>query len=135
MSVENNKELVRRFYEALEQENYEALKDFCHKDFVFYPQVDTPFYGVEGFLESEKKKLNSFSDLKMSIKAMVAEGNQVAAYLIFEGKHTGIPFFGVPATRKTFRCSFMMLLRIVDGKIIEKRPHVDVHDVLRQLSA
>lgn len=43
MSVETNKEFVRRFYEAIEQENYEALKDFCHQDFVFYPQVDTPF--------------------------------------------------------------------------------------------
>ncbi|MDM5295287.1 hypothetical protein QUF81_19410 [Peribacillus simplex] len=26
-----------------------------------------------------------------------------------------------------------MLLRIADGKIIEKRSHVDTHDILRQL--
>ncbi|GAA1383081.1 hypothetical protein P4555_16710 [Peribacillus frigoritolerans] len=43
MSVETNKKLIRSFYEAIEQENYEALKDFCHQDFVFYPQVDTRF--------------------------------------------------------------------------------------------
>ncbi|WP_192800117.1 nuclear transport factor 2-like protein [Priestia endophytica] len=35
MSVQANKELVRRFYETIEQENYGALKDFCHEDFVF----------------------------------------------------------------------------------------------------
>lgn len=35
VSVENHKELVRRF---LKQEKYDALKKFCHKDFVFYPQ-------------------------------------------------------------------------------------------------
>ncbi|WP_246031879.1 hypothetical protein [Salibacterium salarium] len=45
MSVEDNKQLVRRFYETIEQENYEAPKDFCHKNFVFYTQLDTPFLG------------------------------------------------------------------------------------------
>ncbi|MFC4600260.1 ester cyclase [Cohnella hongkongensis] len=134
MSVEANKDLARRFYETIEQENYDALKDFCHKDFVFYPQVDTPFHGVEGLIESEKKNFDAFPSFKMPIKVMVAEADQVAVYFIFEGTHTGTPFFGVPASGKTVRFSLMMLLRIVDGKIIEKRSHVDVHDIVRQLS-
>jgi len=134
MSVETNKELVSRYYEALEQENYEGLKDFCHKDFVFYPQVDTPFYGVEGLVESEKKNFDGFPGFEMPIKAMVAEGDQVAVYLVFEGKHT-VEWFGVVPTGKNVKFSLMMLLRIQDGKIIEKRSHVDVNDVLKQLSA
>jgi len=68
VSVENNKELVRCFYETIEQENYEALKDFCHNDFVFYPQVDTPFLGVEGLVESEKKNLMLFQASKCQLK-------------------------------------------------------------------
>jgi predicted ester cyclase len=56
-------------------------------------------------------------------------------YFIFEGVHTGIPFLSVPATGKRIRFSLIMLLRIEDGKIIEKRSHVDVHDILRQLVA
>ncbi|MGM0876179.1 MAG: ester cyclase [Bacillota bacterium] len=135
MSVEANKELVRRFYETIEQENYEALKDFCHKDFVFYPQVDTPFPGVEGLVESEKKNFDAFPGFKMPIKAIMSEGEHVAVYFIFEGTHTGIPFQGVPATGKIVKFSLMMLLRIADGKIIEKRSHVDVYDILRQLNA
>lgn len=43
---------------------------------------------------------------------MVAEGDQVAVYFIFEGKHTGIPFFGVPATGKTVRFSLKDLTLI-----------------------
>jgi ketosteroid isomerase-like protein len=65
MSVQANKELVRRFYETIEQENYGALKDFCHEDFVFYPQVDTPFPGVDGLVQSEKKNFDAFPGFKM----------------------------------------------------------------------
>ncbi|MGB3781788.1 ester cyclase [Priestia megaterium] len=135
MSVEMNKELVRRFYEAIQQENYEALKDFCHKDFVFYPQVDTPFLGAEGLIESEKKNFDAFPGFKMPIKTMVAEGNQVAVYFVFEGTHTGIPFAGISATGKHVKFALMTLLRIKDGKIIEKRAHADVNHIISQISA
>jgi steroid delta-isomerase-like uncharacterized protein len=135
MSVEMNKELVRHFYEAIQEENYEALNEFCHEDFVFYPQIDTPFPGVEGLIESEKKNFDAFPGFKMPIKAMLAEGDQVAVYFIFEGTHTGIPFADIPATGKHVKFSLMMLLRIQDSKIIEKRSHVDVHDILKQLGA
>jgi predicted ester cyclase len=133
MSVEANKVLVRRFYETIEQENYDALQDFCHENFEFFPQVDIPFHGVEGLIESEKKNFKAFPGFKMPIKAIMAEGDQVSVYLEFEGSHTGTPFFGIPATGSPVRFSLMMLLRIEDGKIIEKRSHVDVNDILRQL--
>ena len=133
MSVKANKELVRRFFETIEQEKYEDLKDFCHPDFVFYPQVDTPYPGVDGLIESEKKNFDAFPGFKMPIVEMVAEGNLVAAYFIFEGKHTGTPFSGVPATGKTAKFSLMIQLRISEGKIIEQRSHVDVHDIIRQI--
>lgn len=135
MSVEANKDLVRRFFETIEQENYEELKDFCHENFVFYPQIDTPFPGVQGLIESEKKNFDAFPGFKMPIVEMIAEGDLVAGYFIFEGKHTGIPFFGVPANGNTAKFSLMILLRISEGKIIEQRSHVDVHDIIRQLKA
>ncbi|KKB73034.1 MULTISPECIES: ester cyclase [Bacillus] len=134
MSLESNKELVRRFFETIEQQKYDDLKDFCHKDFVFYPQLDTQFPGVEGLIESEKKNFDAFPGFKMPIKAVMAEGDLVSVYFIFEGKHTGTPFAGVPATGKSVKFSLMILLRIADGNIIEQRSHVDVHDILRQLT-
>lgn len=132
MSIEKNKELVIRFYETLEQANYDGLKEFCHKDFVFYPQLDTPMYGVEGLVKSEKKNFDAFSDSKMPIKSIIAEDDKVAVYLIFEGNHTG-EWYGIPETGNKVRFSLMMFLRIADGKIIEKRSHVDVNDVIRQI--
>ncbi|WP_313893269.1 ester cyclase [Psychrobacillus sp.] len=133
MSVEANKELVRRFFETIEEENYDALRDFCHEDYVFYPQINTPFPGVRGLIESEKKNFDAFPGFKMPIVEMVAEGNLVAANFIFEGKHTGIPFAGVSATGKEARFSLMILLSISESKIIEQRSFVDIHDIMRQI--
>lgn len=100
---------------------------------MFYPKLDTPYPGVEGLIESEKKNFDAFPDFKMPIISMVAEDDLVAAYFIFEGTHTGIPFVGVPATGNKVRFSLMILLRISEGKIIEQRSHVDINDILRQL--
>ena len=130
MSLESNKELVRRFYEAIGEEDYHSLNEFCHEDFVFYPQVDCPFPGL---VESEKKNFDAFNDFKMPIKALIAEGDLVAAYMDFTGTHTGT-FLGIAPTGKKVHFSLMMFLRIKDGKIIEKRSHVDVNDIIRQLT-
>lgn len=133
MSLESNKELVRRFYEAIGQEDYDALNKFCHEDFVFYPQVDHPYPGVSGLIASEKKNFDAFNDFKMPIKELIAEEDLVAAYMDFTGTHTGI-FYGITPTGKKVHFSLMMFLRIKDGKIIEKRSHVDVNDIIRQLT-
>ena len=130
--LNKNKELVNRFYEAIANEEYDSLYKFCHKDFIFYPQVDTPFKGVEGLIESEKKNFDAFSGSKMPIKELIAERDLVAAYLEFTGTHTG-KYLGIEPTNKEVHFSLMMFLKIKDGKIIEKRSHVDVKDVINQL--
>lgn len=133
MSVETNITLVRRFYELLQQQDYDAIEELCHKDFAFYAEVNTPYYGVEGFKRAEKKTFDAFPDFKFPVKYIFADGDKVAAYMIFEGTHTGEDLFGIPATGKTVKLSIMMLLRIADGKIIEKRAHYSKYDFLKQI--
>lgn len=132
MSLEYNKKLVRNFYEAIGNEDYDSLYEFCHEDFVFYPQINTPFLGVKGLIESEKKNFDAFNDFKMPIKELIAEGDLVAAYMEFTGTHTG-KYFGIEPTYKKVHFSLMMLLKIKDNKIIEKRSHVDMNDIIKQL--
>jgi steroid delta-isomerase-like uncharacterized protein len=133
MTIDENKALVRRFYDAIGREDYEEAAKCCHKDFVFYTQLDSPHHGAEGFIASEKKNFDAFKGFKMPIVRMVAEGDQVAAYLIFEGNQSG-DWHGIAAAGAKLRFSLHMLLRIADGKIIEKRAHFDVNDIIRQLT-
>ena len=129
MSVEANKELVQRFYEAIERLEFDALNSMVHKDFVFYPQVDTPFPGVAGLVQSEKKSFEAFESFTFRLVTMIA------AYMYFEGKNHFADVNGIPPTGKNVRISLLHMLTIKDGKIVEKRAHFDMGDVRRQLTA
>lgn len=133
MSIEENKALVRHFYGALGREDYEELAKLFHKDFVFYSQVETPHPGGDEFIASERKNFDAFKGFKFPIVRMVAEGDQVAAYLVFEGRQSS-EWHGIPARGARLSFSLFSLLRIKDGKIIEKRAHFDVNDIVRQLT-
>jgi len=135
MSLEENKDLVRRFYAAIERGDFDALHEMVHPEFVFYNQVDVPRPGVQGLVDAEQKNFDAFANFRFPIETMVAEGDKVAAYMLFEGKGYRSDVFGVPASGKNLRISLMMLLSIKDGRIIEKRAHFDVGDIRRQLAA
>ena len=132
MSTDQNKQIVRDFYNAIAREDYEAAARCCHEDFVFYLQVDEPIHGVDGFIASEKKNFDSFSPFEFSIQQLLAEGDQVAAYMLFDGLHTGNAN-GIEPTGNRVRFSLAMWLTIEDGKIRTKRAHFDSADVHRQL--
>lgn len=132
--MKNREEMIKTFYKLIENENYDELKPFCHEDSVFYPQMDTPFYGVKGLKDSEGKNFAPFPDFKMPVKEIILDNSDKAAvYLNFEGTHTGAPFNGINPTGKSVKFSLMMLLKFKDNKIIEKRSHVDVNDIIKQI--
>lgn len=135
MSIEQNKQLVRQFYAAIERGDFETLHDMVGPNFVFYSQIDTPKPGVQGLVDSEKKAFDAFESFIFPIDHLVAEGDKVAAYMRFEGKGYRTDVFGVPARGQNVRISLMMLLTLENGKIVEKRAHFDVADVVRQLAA
>jgi len=131
-SPAQNKTMVRAFYAAIESGDYDTVASLCHPDFVFYPQMEMPITGAAAFIASEKPKFEAFRGFKFTVDRIVAEGDQVAAYIIFDANQTAA-FPDIPNEGRHVRTSFMMLLRIADGKIIEKRAHYDRSDVRRQL--
>lgn len=134
MNSEQNKALVRRFYEAIERKDFDALAPMVHPDFVFYNQVDTPYKGLQGLIDSEKKNFESFETFVFPIVDMIAERDKVAVYMMFEGKGYCSNVFGIPANGRSLRMSLCMWLTVKDGKIVEKRAHFDVGDIRRQLT-
>lgn len=134
MSIEENKKLVKRFYEAIERMDFDALQDMVHEDFVFYAQIDNPRPGVQGLIDSEKPAFEAFESFEFPVVSMVAEGDQVAAYMYFIGKGYNGSNPAIPANGRDCKISLMHLLTFKDGKIVEKRAHFDSADVMRQIT-
>ncbi|MBE2163001.1 ester cyclase [Acinetobacter oleivorans] len=128
-----NKALVQEFYDYIQKEDYVGAAQLCHKDFIFYTQLDTPIKGVNGFVASEKKNFDAFNEFKFTVEHIFAEDDKVAAFMIFDGYHSA-PLMDVPPKGNHVRFSLMMLLTVKDGLIIEKRAHFDNADILRQLT-
>lgn len=134
MTMETNKQIVRAFYDAINRGEFAALDQYCADDFIFYHQIDTPHPGVAGFVASEEKNFAAFDDWQMPVHDLIAEGDKVAAYLVFEGTHAR-ELMGVAPKGNRIRFSLLMWLTLKDGKIVEKRAHFDSADIRRQLAA
>ncbi|MEV4732363.1 ester cyclase [Saccharopolyspora sp. NPDC049426] len=132
MSAAENAHLVHRFYKALEEGAYATVTDMVHDDFVFYGQIDTPRPGAEGFLAAEKRNVEAFAGISMTVERTVADDDQVGAYVIVEGDQTG-EFNGIPPAGSHMRFSMFNLFTFQDGKIIEKRAHYNTLDIINQL--
>ena len=121
MSVEENKALVRRWFEEAHHGNLDVDDEILAPEFVTYTNAMERFES-KGTPESHKKSiqqfLDSFPDGRWSIGHIVAEGDRVAVQVTFTGTHTG-PWGDIPPTNKKGKITQHLFLRIVDGKIVE----------------
>ncbi|MFF8036335.1 ester cyclase, partial [Streptomyces sp. NPDC016626] len=86
---------MHRFYQALQQCDYDTLTGMFHPDFVFYPQIDSPRPGAAGFIDAEKKHVDAFSGIRLTVLDTVAEADKVGAYVAVEGDQGG-DYYGIP---------------------------------------
>jgi len=123
MSLEENKTLVRRYFEDAPH-HPEACDEIFAPSFRFHtiqrasitPQV------VESDPESEKAAYawlrTVWGDYTMTIDEMIAEGDRVMVQWTFNGTHQG-EFNGLPPTGKPVSYSGINIFRIADDKIAE----------------
>ena len=127
-----NKDIVQKFYTHLQNEDYKSATRLCHEDFVFYLQLDSPIRGTDGFVESEKQNFDAFKGFQFTIEQIFTDKDSVGVFMIFDGNQSGT-LMDIEPIGNQVRFSLMMLLKVQDGKIIEKRAHFDKADILRQL--
>ncbi|WP_024507644.1 ester cyclase [Bradyrhizobium sp. ARR65] len=75
-------------------------------------------------------RLKGLPDLKVSIEAMVAADDKVAASFVYEGTHQGV-LLGVAPTGKRLRFTSCDIFRTASGKIAE---HWGMGDIAGQLA-
>jgi hypothetical protein len=129
---EQNKELVLRFYEEIDNQNFEAAIA------MFAP--DAKIYASGGFEPAAPEDLRpmfpewytAFPDYKHDIKDVIAEGDKVVVKTIYTGTHEE-NFYGVPPTGNSFRYLGIHILTIKEGKISEAWVLEDMFYLWQQL--
>jgi steroid delta-isomerase-like uncharacterized protein len=134
---EENKALVRRYFEAHNERNPAAVAELLSDDFVrnnvAFPQQDQPAGAADDVARVEEW-LATFPDLQISTEEMIAEGDIVMTYQVWRGTQGG-PFtqWGAPATGRPMAREATSLWRVECGQLAEVSVVVDNLTMLRQL--
>ena len=129
------KDIARRFYEEIiNQKNVHAIDRFCSSDFVDH----NPPPGGQGSLDATREQfldlVKAFPDLTMTVQDQIADGDKVANRVLVRGTHKG-EYMGMPGSGKTVEIGGIDILRMVDGKAVERWGYFDDLTLMQQLGA
>jgi predicted ester cyclase len=132
-STEQNKALVRRFYEEIDKGNIAILDDLVADDYVDHNPP--PFPGCGSGREGVKQAFKLFLEATPGyhrVEDQIAEGDKVVTRLTSIGRHEGdLP--GAPRTGNEMKMTSITIHRIRDGKLVEKWSEKDMLSLLRQI--
>lgn len=136
MSTEENKTLIRRFYEEVwNKGNVDVALQVFADDYMRHDlRPSNALPGGEGQRKIALDFRAAFPDLKYTLELMIAEGDMVVARWTMEGTNTGT-WNGVPPTGKHVKFSGVNIFRIVNGKVVEIWNHRDDLGVMQQTGA
>ena len=119
MSIEANKQLVRRFVtEAVSAHNVDVLDEVAAGDF-----AQAAKRWVQPFQ-------SAFPDFRMDIVELIGESDTVVAHFKCSGTHLG-QWLGIPATGRRFEgVDEIYIFRIADGRLVSA---IGVEDNLARL--
>jgi steroid delta-isomerase-like uncharacterized protein len=133
MTPEENKRLVRRFYEEIDKGNVEAMDELVAEDYLDHNPP--PFPGLSSGREGLKQAFKIFWQATPGyhrIEEQIAEGDKVVTRMTSYGKHEGdLP--GAPRTGNDLKMTSITIHRIADGKLVEKWAEKDVLGFLVQI--
>jgi predicted ester cyclase len=139
MSLEQNKEVVRRVLEEFwHQGNERVLDELFAQDYVNHDLSNPEVRGLEQYKEWARGIRALWSagipDWRVTIEDLVAEGDRVAKRWVLRGTHTG-EMLGAAPTGRRVEMRAMTLYRISGGKVREIHWNYALFGVLQQVGA
>ena len=137
MSAEENKAIARHFVAVLQE--FFRTGDADLADSVLADNVVQHISGLppeaqslEGFKQLLPALRQGFPDTFFEIENVLAEGDKVSFRLIWSATHQG-ELFGIPPTGIRAAVTEMHMLRIADGKIVERWGEWDALGLMQQI--
>jgi steroid delta-isomerase-like uncharacterized protein len=134
MSENENKQLVRRYYEdVLTKGRLDVLETIARPDYVEHNPFPGHAQGLDG-LRQRVNTLRTAFNPQFTLEHVIAEGDKVAVMWTSRGTHVG-DWFGMPATGKSFTIQGVDVHQLRDGRMAEHWDVVDIYSLLIQLGA
>ncbi len=135
MSTEENKALVRRWYEEVfNQGNLDVVDNYVADTIVDHSLPPGMPPGAASTRQLIAMYRNAFPDLQITVEDQISEGDQVVNRIQVVGTHQG-EFMGIAPTGRQFTITGIDWLRIADGKFVEHWAQADMLGLLQQLGA
>ena len=135
MSVQENKAMVHRLLdEFLNTGDLAAAEKFFAPDFINHNPARGMTPDREGIKQFISTLHTGFPDIKMNADDLIAEDDKVIIRATISGTHNG-NFVGIPPTGKKVNIMAISILRLAEGKIIERWNVSDEFGLLQQLGA
>ena len=130
---ESHKAAVRRYYEeVVGQGKLGLLEQLFSADYTEHEEFLTGGHGLAAFGRWLAALGAAFPDREVTVEALVAEGDQVAARWTSRATHSG-PLAHFPPTGQRLTMSGMGIFRFADGRIVERWSEEDRWGMLQQL--
>ena len=132
MSIEENKNIVRRYQDIYNNNDLDRLTKVISENLLTPNIMPGIPHGLEGAKTAHRIMLAGFPDYQTIIEDMIAEGDKVAVRIKMTGTNTG-EFMGIPPTGKQVSFTGIYIVRIANAKIIEHWGEEDSVSLLQQL--
>jgi steroid delta-isomerase-like uncharacterized protein len=138
MSTEENKAIIRRFYEELNDfmrtgEDISFLDRTFDKNMVQHISGFPPnFNNLAALKQMMPTFRTALPDLKMTAHDIIGEGDKVVSRVSWEGTHKG-EMRGIPPSNKRLNVSEMHIYRFSNGKVVERWGEWDMFGMMQQI--
>ena len=134
MVAEENKAAKRRYFDAFNSQNLDAIHELFAPDYVLHIAGSPDVEGRETLKEMVAGSLATLSDATLTADDMMAEGDKVATRWKITAIHSG-EFMGVPPTNQQITIHGIIIDRFEDGKVVEAWESMDMYGLMTQPGA
>jgi steroid delta-isomerase-like uncharacterized protein len=131
---EQNKQLVRQFFEAFDRQDTQVMDQLVSSSNYSLHFSGMPPADWNGTKQFSAAFYSAFPDLRHDIVDMVAEGDKVAVRLNVTGTHRG-ELQGISPTGKKVSFNATDFITLLNGKVAEEWVNADTMGLMQQIGA
>lgn len=132
MSSEANKAVARRYFKAYETGDIDAVMEFISPTYFLHSGGGGEPMNSEERKRDETVFFSAFSNIQVVVEDQIAEGDKVANRITMHCTHTG-EYQRIPASGKRINITYVDIVLIKSGKIVEEWVEFDLMSILRQI--